>query len=977
MNRRTGLIVGAVIVLLMLVCGVLLGMLLIRPYVQQRQAIRQARAAYPVVRILSPQSGEQVAVGGVLAVQISATAYGDRLARLELWADGRLVGVQEGGDTETLAAAFGWQPTAAGAHTLVGRAYNSRGNNGQAAVSVEAIAESDADRDGAPDGGDSCPEQYGPLDNAGCPIGAAPGGAGGGLPSPSPLEQALQDAEAPPVPQDAFAGAEESGQAGGGQAGGGQPGGGGEEGGGQPGGVGEVDTPPDPESSGLPDIPYPIARRESAIGRLLGLGGDDQPAPEPTIPLEVKFLSLTASPGLSRLYCFLSLTDDDVRERVPSADGTSLTLTDDGWNIADYLGGDNGRMVEAPEGELLPLRLYCLGDDQSLGEVVREHASADWSGLPITAASTGGPGGSFEVTYRICPLQCDLMRLADSPDFIPPPVNAHLGSPAFGDPYFPDHMTLMWNMPWDEPRWGWLDEPVEIEGFRIYLNGNLIQEITDPNARYALLHQNLLAPPCGQEAVVTITAYWGALGEEESVESPPASYGWFIGPDCEGEDWIQIWSGPEGGTLPDASANFCLNYNYASDHGDDVRLTIYPQRQSQPLLGFQVSSIEVEHGDGAACIRLYSTNTQAQESDQLILAFLAPRIGRQGGIFYSRTVDLPLTWPGSAPDLLIQNVGFRWFSADGRQTYYSPPPADQPLLDTAYVEFDIVNQGWQPASGFHVRLTDSSGAAVVERIEERTVQPGAPLGFGWGFPPDELTRLYTMGCTIQVDSQNEVAEADEGNNLYPFSARYLRLTFQTLRTGDWPQDGWDDWTVAPSIYLWAATSRWTSFRWWDWPHVWIDGGYTDDWVEGIWHPHNAGIVLWPNAEYSISDILSWFTMDVSECPPPGQPCHYYEEGLCESTQSHNPCRAAQDNTSASTSNVVYIQVPTEGELNLFAWVRDMDYDYDDSAEVFETRCSVSRDIYSFELDSLPATFTVGSLAEDGCEVDVLIEAVGP
>ncbi len=970
MNRKANLAIGSMIVVLILCLACVVLSFLARPRIHERQSIEQAQAARPVVHILSPSQGEQVAVGGALAVQVNATAYGDRLVRLELWADGQLAGVQQGGPSETLAAVFGWQPGSAGTHTLAARAVNSRGNTGQAAISLEAVAEDDADRDGEADSQDLCPEQYGSLSNAGCPIGAAPGSPAGDLPSPSPLDQALQDSESPPVPQDSFAGAEGGEQAGGGQEGGEQAGGG-QEGGEQEGSV--VDSPPDPESPGLLDFPYPVIRQWSNIGRLFGLGGE-QPAPEPGIPLEVEFLNLTTSAGFSRLYCFFSLTDDGVRERVPEADGASLTPSAEGWNIADYLGGVHGPTVEIPEGELLPLRLYCLGDDQSLGEVVREHASADWGILPITAASTGGPGGSFEVTYRICPIHCEMMQLDDLPEFIPPPVNVHFGSPAFGDPYFPDHMTLMWNMPWDEPRWGWTGDPVSIEGFRFYLDGNLIQQVPDPDARYALLYQNLLTPPCGQESLLTITAYYGALGEEESRESAPASYGWLIGPDCEGEDWIQIWSGPEGGILPEAGATFGLNYNYASDHGHPVRLAIYPLYQGQPLLGFQSSSVEVEHGSGAAFIRLYSTTSQAQESDQLLLAFVSPR----GGTFYSRAVDLRLTWPGSAPDLVIQDVEFLWFSRDGYRTYFSPPPADQPLMFTGRLDFEIVNQGWQPASGFHVALTDASGAMVIGSRIERQVQPGAPLAFAWELPQEELTRLYTTGCTLQVDSQNEVAEADEGNNLYPFSVRYLRLTFQTLRTGDWPKDGrFDDYTTALDIQLWAATSPWTSWRWWDWPNVWIDGEYVDDWVEGIYHPHDAGIVLWPNAEHSITDILSWFTQDVSQCPPQGQPCHYAEDGLCNSFDGHNACRQAQDNGFASPSTVIYVQAPTDRPLTIFAWVRDMDYNWDNSAKEFETRCYAGRDIYPFEMDALPATFTVGSLADDGCEVDVLIEAMGP
>jgi hypothetical protein len=125
----------------------------------------------PVVLINAPLHGEEVILHQ--PVQVRAVSRDDaKVTRVEFWADGVLL------DTETSNVPGGispfpllseWQPAAAGAHTLIVRAFNSKGVRSHASIIVEAAALADADGDGVPDMDDGCPETAGIEIALGCP----------------------------------------------------------------------------------------------------------------------------------------------------------------------------------------------------------------------------------------------------------------------------------------------------------------------------------------------------------------------------------------------------------------------------------------------------------------------------------------------------------------------------------------------------------------------------------------------------------------------------------------------------------------------------------------------------------------------------------------------------------------------------------------------------------------------------------------
>jgi hypothetical protein len=127
--------------------------------------------ARPMVLIRSPGYGEQVQVGEMVTVRSTARDEA-KVVRVELWADGQLQESQ----TSTLPEGISpfpmlaeWQPSSAGTHVLVCRAFNAQGGRGQALVSVVAIEEVDRDGDGVGDEDDACPDEPGSTTAEGCP----------------------------------------------------------------------------------------------------------------------------------------------------------------------------------------------------------------------------------------------------------------------------------------------------------------------------------------------------------------------------------------------------------------------------------------------------------------------------------------------------------------------------------------------------------------------------------------------------------------------------------------------------------------------------------------------------------------------------------------------------------------------------------------------------------------------------------------
>ncbi|MEW5717182.1 MAG: thrombospondin type 3 repeat-containing protein [Chloroflexota bacterium] len=151
--------------------------------------VLQTPAAQPLVQITAPHNGDRVAVGQETVIQ--AVARGDasqKIKRVELWVDGQLKDAQSStvtGGTSPFPIVTNWQPPTPGAHSVIVRAFNTQGKQGQASINVEAVASGDRDNDNVPDALDGCPDQPGLTTNNGCPAPATGDRDGDGVPDSS------------------------------------------------------------------------------------------------------------------------------------------------------------------------------------------------------------------------------------------------------------------------------------------------------------------------------------------------------------------------------------------------------------------------------------------------------------------------------------------------------------------------------------------------------------------------------------------------------------------------------------------------------------------------------------------------------------------------------------------------------------------------------------------------------------------------
>jgi hypothetical protein len=500
----------AILVALLVVCCCVisaLGLLAYRIFVPTAEA-----AEAPNVVIERPSHGEEVVVGDDLQVFATGTDPA-KITHMELWADGALVESQRSAlseGTSPFPLVGKWTPRTPGNHTLVVRAYNTAGVSGQASVSVNAVEGPTLATEMPAEGCEGVPlldhavQEGETLDGiaAGygvtveqilaCNPGLDPAALAPGdtlhiphIVSPDEEGTPAED-ETPP---DAEVGPEE------------------------PEGADEVpgeELPPEDEAA--PEDEEPPADVEE---------GEEVPEeaepelPPPAIALEFEAWELEVDQEYFGLYCNVSLADSDV-EMIPYMN-TFTDLGSNYWDIAAELGDENSRMVPLAT-DTLRVFAECFGftsdvEVVSLGSFTREHPSADWTGDPIEVVSEGGEDGRwFRVVYRICPFPCEPRPVPD------PPILAyyHFDIP----PWFHWHIMA----------WDWTGDESTIDGFRLYRNGAMFQEIPDPTARGMLIGASDAHPPCGESYEYNLTAYQGFPGV--GPESDPSNTVLREGPPC-------------------------------------------------------------------------------------------------------------------------------------------------------------------------------------------------------------------------------------------------------------------------------------------------------------------------------------------------------------------------------------------------------------------------------------------------------------
>ena len=184
-----------IVALLLLVCLVALVVGLVLTRTRMAQASEQ-----PLVLINAPTSGAQVWIDRAAPVLVTARS-GNEIARVELWANGRLQenrAVPQEGLT-TFSTAFVWQPQRPGAYTLVARAFDARGNAGQATVAVRVVENLPPDEPPVPppSEGEGAPGHSDEPGTGEAPIGEEEVPPGEEEPPPGE-EEAPPEAEAPP-----------------------------------------------------------------------------------------------------------------------------------------------------------------------------------------------------------------------------------------------------------------------------------------------------------------------------------------------------------------------------------------------------------------------------------------------------------------------------------------------------------------------------------------------------------------------------------------------------------------------------------------------------------------------------------------------------------------------------------------------------------------------------------------------------------
>ncbi|MBN1428948.1 MAG: LysM peptidoglycan-binding domain-containing protein [Anaerolineae bacterium] len=452
----------------------------------------------PLVLIHSPLNLEQVSEGDGVLVHATARSQAG-IRRVELWADDLLI-AQRDADKDasptSMVLSADWVPTIAGDHRLVVRAISAGDVDGQASILVESTENDEADPTGA-----HTVQEGETLD-------AIAQGNGTTVEDLTILNPGL-DPAAPPA-----AGTE----------------------------IIVPDSEPDsePPSEGSQPIPTdseppPAAGEAPAPFSFLSFVGfrlfSQEPPTEPT-QLRMELLSLHTPLPYEGLTCYIGMAGQTPRrypdaDRDPSTDESfarvkSLAKNGAGWNVAKHFSENQILTLSWPGNQPIPLDISCVGiggggtQALRLGRAELAIPPDDWDDT-IRQTEVVGPEGSFTLGYRVgrTNVAPKPRPKGIDPDMTTPTNLWHIGEPT----------ALLW--------WDYVpneDEP-SIDGFRVYLNGNLMWTIDKQryphywgDAYFHAFPKQWMHPPCGEEYTVSVTAWRAEDDAESGISVPPITF---------------------------------------------------------------------------------------------------------------------------------------------------------------------------------------------------------------------------------------------------------------------------------------------------------------------------------------------------------------------------------------------------------------------------------------------------------------------
>jgi len=508
----------------------------------------------PLVLIHAPQNGEHLEIGQEATVRAVASDE-HKITRVELWVDGQLLEAETSnvpGGISSFPLLTDWQPLVAGSHTIMVRAFNSRGSRAHSTVHVDVVAVTDRDNDGVadeadtcpdqpgldvsngcpdrdldgvPDSADSCPDTAGLPSSGGCPAATDSDRDGDGTPDAadlcpdtpgSSLVEGCPDSDGDLVADGTDLCPAEPGSIesdgcpdvavdddilpAGGE---GIPAGSGTSD--RDGDGASDDVDPCPDETGLPEDDYcppPSGDPEPPEAGPMLEWPDFLFFGAVIIPDFVEFEALHFEVPLDyrRVWCYAQLAGGDVERYEFDPGGERV------WDIEAVLGGANSVHLTMPYDEPLDVFAECYGVTSIfgprtyyLGSIARQHFPEEWDGHVIQAESTGGePGGhGFSVRYHLCSPTCEATALQ------PPVITRHTTDG--------DRIHLYWD---------WEGDIRTIEGFKLYLNGNFIRDIPREERDFTWQQSGTF---CVDEWEFHLTTYDGPSPYEPDLESPPGN----------------------------------------------------------------------------------------------------------------------------------------------------------------------------------------------------------------------------------------------------------------------------------------------------------------------------------------------------------------------------------------------------------------------------------------------------------------------
>ncbi len=454
--------------------------------------------------------------------------------------------------------------------------------------------------------------------------------------------------------------------------------------------------------------------------------------------VEIEAVAFQVQEEYDELYCYVGLGDYPA-QRVPQTDSFHVTNTYE-WDLPEYLGGDNIKVVFVPDNENLDIFLDCwaLGQNGSTprwaGLYKQEHPPADWNGELIEGISSDGEG--FTVSYRINPAGGPLMA----------PTNLH-------HVVLNNRVLLTWN---------WAGVPAEIDGYKIFRNNSYVATV--PAAIYTTeVPPMWIVPPCGEEYTYNIIAY------KDNVHSPYSNDLVYQSENCDGLDNIDEISltQPCGGSAAEVKAL----YQYYSMHGA-ASIDIRAIKNGEIVSEIFSSRVQIQHGTGTAAIELTNFSTDPLQTDQLTFYMY----DHTNMPFYVETIDYPIDWDAGLPDLTIPSA---WVDRPNNK------------LNIRVRNDSCSGLAITPNLSF---IRQSDGLRGFQQITSN-LRPGTQKLITIDLDPGEMD-LWAGEIVLTVDPLEKIEEVSDSNNFYHIDvARVKRVVFTSIDIyddHDWIGPGeWD------------------------------------------------------------------------------------------------------------------------------------------------------------------------------------------